>query len=166
MTDAETGAEGAVSLDSSVLGEVTWLMTQSELHRDWPVSSVVQWAVPAIMSKQCRIYRKDGRPVGYVSWAWLSAKTESRFAKDPTSLQPVDWQSGDRLWLIDWIAPWGGTSAIARDLRTNVFPDDVARGMRWKKDSDTLNIYYLHGRNALDRARDHTANPAVILEDA
>lgn len=155
--------DNPATLDSSLLGEVTWLMTQSELHRDWPVSSIVQWVVPAILNNQCRLYRKEGRPVGYISWAWMSAEVETTYATDPSSMQPINWQSGDRLWLMDWIAPWGGTAAIARDLKNNIFPNEVARGMRWKSNRDVMNIYYLHGRNALDKARDHVLTPAVAF---
>ena len=154
----------APALDSSVLGEVTWLMTQSELHRDWPLASVVQWVLPALLNNQYRLYRQNDRPIGYVSWGWLSAEAETGYVQDPSSLQPKDWQSGDRLWLLDWIAPGGGTHAIARDLKSKVFPDHVGRALRWKDGSDTLNIFYLHGQNAIARARDHTQNPTVDLD--
>ena len=152
-----------LTMNSAVLGEVTWLMTQSELHRHWPISSIVQWVIPALMYDQYRLYRKNDKPIGYVSWGKLSAEVESRYALDPSSLQPKDWQSGDRIWLLDWIAPTGGTFEIARDLKTNVFPNDVGRAIRWKKGSDTLNIFYLHGANSIDKSRDHTANPTVDL---
>lgn len=166
MTD-KTGrghdAPGAQVLNSSVLGEVTWLMAQSELHRDWPIASVMQWVLPALMYNQYRLYRRGGKPVGYVSWARLSAEVESLYVRDPSSLQPADWQSGDRIWLIDWLAPDGGTFTIARDLKHNIFPNDVGRALRWKRSSDTLKIFYLHGQNALDKARDWERNPTVEL---
>lgn len=159
-----TSPQKDLSLDSTLLGEITWMMMHSELHKDWPISSIMQWAVPPLLNKQCRVYRQGARPVGYVSWASLSEEAETKFASDPTSLQPVDWTSGKRLWFVDWIAPWGGTWAMTKDLKNNVFPNDVARFMRWKADSDTLNIFYLHGANAVAQARDHEENPAVKFE--
>jgi len=152
------------TLNSAVLGEVTWLMAQSELHKEWPIASVMQWVLPALLYNQYRLYRQGDKPVGYVSWARFSPKVETGYARDPSSLQPKDWQSGDRLWLIDWIAPEGGTFAISKDLKNNIFPDEVGRALRWKRDNDTMNIFYLHGKNALSKARDHESNPAVLLD--
>lgn len=153
-------------LNSSVLGEVAWLMTQSELHRDWPIASLMQWVIPALLNDQYRLYRRENKPIGYVSWGRLSAEVETRYARDPSSLQPIDWTSGERLWILDWIAPFGGTKAISRDLKNKVFPSEVGRALRWKKGSDTMNIFYLHGRNAVSLSRDHGNNPAVKLETA
>lgn len=161
---AGEGARKVISpLNSSVLGEVTWLMTQSDLHRKWPIEAVIQWILPALIYNQYRLYRKGDKPIGYVSWGRFSEEVETGYARSPSSLQPKDWQSGDRLWLLDWIAPKGGTRFIANDLKCNIFPNEVARGLRWKKDSDTMNIFYLHGKNALSLARDHVKNPAVNM---
>jgi cytolysin-activating lysine-acyltransferase len=151
-------------LNSAILGEVTWLMTQSDLHKGWPISSVIQWVVPALLYNQYRLYRNGDKPVGYVSWGRFSAEVETGYVRDPSSLQPKDWQSGERLWILDWIAPQQGTYEIAKDLKNNVFPDQVARALRWKRKSDTMNIFYLHGKNAVALARDHDSNPTVKLE--
>lgn len=148
-------------LNSAVLGEVVWLMTQSELHREFQIGAVIQWVVPALIYEQYRLYRLNDKPVGYVSWGRFSAEVESHYVKDPSSLQPKDWQTGDRIWILDWVAPTGETYSIAKDLKNNVFPNDVGRGLRWKASSDTMNIFYLHGKNAIKKARDWENNPTV-----
>lgn len=101
--------------------------------------------------------------MGFVSWAYLSAEIESRYVKDPSSLDPSEWNSGDRLWFLDWVAPNGGTKAMTKDLRENIFPDDVGRFLRWKENSETMNIFYVHGTNAVELARDYEKNPAVVF---
>lgn len=150
----------------SMLGEIVWLMAHSELHRDWPIASIFQWVVPALMHQQCRLYRRDGRPVAYVAWAYLSKEVEETYVLNPKSLQPKDWKSGDRGWLIDWIAPFGDSAAVMQDLREGIFKDEVGRALRVKPGSDEMQIIYVHGANASEKARDMKLNPPVDLEGA
>ena len=36
-------------------------------------------------------------------------------------------QSGDQLWIVEVIAPFGGGEAMVRDFKTRVFPDKAVR---------------------------------------
>ena len=38
-----------------------------------------------------------------------------------TRLRPQDWKSGDRLWVVEVIAPFGGAEEMVKDLKTKVF---------------------------------------------
>ena len=159
---AEAG-QGSGPSNLEILGEMCWLYSQSNIHRDWPIASIQRWLLPAILTRQMRVYRKNGKPHAFVTWAFLSKEVEEAFVLSTNSLQPKDWQSGERIWFIDWVAPFGGTREMTRDLKHNVFPNDVGRFLRMKEGSDTLNIFYVHGVNAIERARDRTADPAVQL---
>ena len=104
QANANTGS-GAVSgpqadaTNMTMLGEVVWLMAHSKLHKGWPMASIFQWVVPALMHKQCRLYRRDGRPVAYVAWARMSKEVEEAYVLNPRSLNPKDWTSGERGWI-------------------------------------------------------------------
>ncbi|MEK7345846.1 MAG: toxin-activating lysine-acyltransferase [Pseudomonadota bacterium] len=150
----------------SMLGEIVWLMAHSKLHQEWPIASIFQWVMPALMHKQCRLYRRNGRPVAYVAWARMSKEVEEAYVLNPKSLQPRDWTSGDKGWLVDWIAPFGDSAAVMQDLREGIFKDEVGRALRVKPDSDEMQIIYVHGANAAVKAQDETLNPAVDLEGA
>lgn len=154
---------GMKSATSAVLGEMVWLYSMSELHQSWPFGALQQWLVPAIAHKQYRLYHREGRPVGLVTWAWLSKDIETAYVRNTTSLQPKDWQSGDRGWLLDFIAPFGDAKRITQDLRHNVFPNDVGRFLRIRKNDETMRIMYVHGAKALEKARDRGASPTVEL---
>lgn len=158
---ADIDASGPSNLE--ILGEVCWLYSQSHIHRVWPMGSLLQWLLPAILTRQMRIYRKNGKPHAFVSWARLSQDVEEAFVLNTASLQPKDWKSGDRIWFIDWVAPFGGTHEMTRDLKRNVFPNDVGRFLRMKEGSDTLRVFYVHGVNAIDKARDRARDPEVVL---
>jgi cytolysin-activating lysine-acyltransferase len=150
----------------SMLGEIVWLMAHSKLHQEWPIASIFQWVMPALMHKQCRLYRRNGRPVAYVAWARMSKAVEEAYVLNPKSLQPKDWTSGERGWLVDWIAPFGDSASVMQDLREGIFKDEVGRALRVKPGSDEMQIIYLHGANAMDKAQDEQLNPAVDLEGA
>lgn len=161
MSEARTVRNGL-----AMLGEVAWLLAHSTLHRAWPLDSLLQWVAPALALKQCRVYHRDERPVAYVSWARLAKPVEEAYALNPRSLRPADWNSGDRLWVIDLVAPFGDGTAVLRDLRAGLFRNEVVRALRVRPGSDEMRIIYLHGLDAAAKARDTALNPPVDLEGA
>lgn len=149
---------------SAVLGEIVWLYSCSKLHQNWAMGSIHKWILPALKHNQYRIYHRGDKPIGFVSWGWLSETVESNYARQPSSLKPDDWTSGDRGWIFDFVAPFGDARYIVNDLRHNVFPDKVGRMLRVKKGEKTMKIMYIHGAKAVSLASDHTLNPAVSLD--
>ena len=150
---------------SAVLGEMVWLYSMSEMHRTWPISAIHQWVLPAILYRQYRIYHKDSKPVGLVTWGLLSKEVEEAYVRNPRGLNPKDWRSGDRGWLLDFIAPFGDALRIGEELKSTIFADKMGRYLRVKPGSDTMKISYLHGTKRLKDAKDHTLNPTVQLRD-
>lgn len=118
QADEATYAQAPRS-NAETLGHIFTLLAQSKLHRSWRVIEIERYVVPALQHRQYRLfYDKSGKPFGYVSWAWLTKEVEDRYLAGGYMLQPVDWTGGDRPWIIDWIAPRGGTRFIIRDLRS------------------------------------------------
>ena len=35
-----------------------------------------------------------------------------------------DWKSGDKLWVVEVIAPFGAAEELVKDLKTHVFPNE------------------------------------------
>ena len=93
--EQEKGAAQSGSVPSSaVLGEMVWLYSMSEMHRTWPIGSIHQWLLPALMHKQYRIYHKGKKPVGLVTWAHMTAEAETAYVRNARSLQPKDGDGG------------------------------------------------------------------------
>ncbi len=42
-------------------------------------------------------------------------------------LKPQDWKSGDKLWVIDIVAPYGGQDEMLKDLKEKVFSEEEFR---------------------------------------
>jgi cytolysin-activating lysine-acyltransferase len=165
MIDEKTidASKLGASTPSAVLGEMVWLYSKSKLHQTWAIGSIQQWLMPAIYHKQYRLYHKNKRPVGLVTWGWFSADVETAYVRNPRGLQPKDWKSGDRGWMLDFVAPFGDALRIGHDLKHTIFAHDVGRFLRVKEGSDTMNISYIHGAKAIAKAQDWNNNPTVDL---
>lgn len=164
--NTENTTEQPLPTNISMLGEIVWLMAHSKLHQGWPMLSIFQWVIPALMHKQCRLYRRNSRPVAYVAWARMSKEVEEAYVLNPRSLEPQGWTSGNRGWLVDWIAPFGDSALVMQDLREGLFKDEAGRALRVKPGSDEMQIIYIHGTNAAAKAQDPSLNPPVDLEGA
>lgn len=114
---------------AEVLGHVSWLMMRSEAHRHVFVSDFEWLLVPSITLKQFRIYLKEETPFAFATWARLTAEAEARLVAGHRRLSPADWNGGDRLWLVDLIAPFGGVEGILRDLSEKVFPNQAFKAL-------------------------------------
>ena len=140
--------EGDIVPATAMLGEITWLMMHSEIHRYLFVVDLERLIRPALQSQQFKIYRgKAGKPVGYVSWAYLNPIVEKRFQTMPDQLRPTDWKSGEQPWIIEFLAPFGGTKEFVEDLRNNVFPDDTVYSLRPNIDGFGFRRIVWHGVN-------------------
>lgn len=103
------------------LGPVAWLMMASSTTRHTLLSELEWRVMPALVLDQAKLYLREESPVGFVSWARLSDQAAERYRQAPHHLAPSDWTSGDQIWLIDVLTPFGGAQDVLKDLRENVF---------------------------------------------
>lgn len=120
---------GAPQTVAEALGQVVWLLTQSSLHRELKLKDLEWSFMPAIVNEQFRIFRfgplsaLDGvsaeqflaggmsretletLPLGVAIWAKLSEQAERKL-EDGEHLALEDWNSGDRLWLVELVSPF------------------------------------------------------------
>lgn len=120
MSDSrESGLPSAVTI-SHLLGEMTWLLTQSPLHRDLRIGDLEWLAMPALIHRQFYIFRDGDRPVGLALWAKCSpaveAKLERGLLEPGVRLTLEDWTSGDVLWLVDMVAPFATIENRQREI--------------------------------------------------
>jgi len=104
-------------------------MMQSPAHKHMFVTDMEWLAIPAVISKQFRLYRTEKPPWAFVSWAFLDVEAENRFKRGHRRLRPGDWQCGDRPWLIDVICPFGGAERIIKNVREAVFPGKTVKAL-------------------------------------
>jgi cytolysin-activating lysine-acyltransferase len=112
---------------SQALGEIAWLMTQSATHKYLFLADLEWLVMPAMLAGQFRIFRNGEQPMGLALWAFIDAETEARFGPAGGRLRPDEWAKGDRCWLVEVIAPFGGTEAMLEDLAKGVLVGKEAK---------------------------------------
>lgn len=116
-----TDAAPAPKTVAQMLGEITWLMTQSPLHKQLFIGDLEWFAMPAVLLEQFRVFYGPNSPAAFALWAMVSEETEARLEAGAHKLRADEWTGGDRAWLIELVAPFGGQDEILADLSQSVF---------------------------------------------
>lgn len=111
MIDGEESEAGKESVTvSHLLGEMTWLLSQSPIHRHLELADMEWLIMPPLIHKQFYTFRDAEKPVGLALWARCGEKAETKLQKglrDPAGrLTLEEWNSGDAVWLVDLVAPF------------------------------------------------------------
>jgi cytolysin-activating lysine-acyltransferase len=105
---------------SQLLGEITWLLSQSPLHRALQIGDLEWLVMPALIHRQFYIFRDGDKPVGLALWAKCNAaavaKLDRGMIEPENRLTLEEWQSGDAIWLVDLIAPFADASNKHREI--------------------------------------------------
>ena len=115
-----------------LLGSVAVLMSNSAVHRHLFIADLEWLVMPPIRLGQCRLYHDEQKPLAYVSWAFINDAVDARIKAGVPRLQPQEWKSGDKPWIMETVAPFGGFDEIVKDLTATVFggvrPNVVGEG--------------------------------------
>ena len=114
--------------NSEALGEILWLFAHSPMHRRMRMFDLERFVLPALKHDRYRIYKRNGMPVGYVGIARLSQEVEDLWLAGGYVLQPDDWVSGDRLWIMHFVAPFGDARAVRKKVW---FDPELRRRLVW-----------------------------------
>jgi cytolysin-activating lysine-acyltransferase len=105
-------AAAAPKTVAQVLGEITWLMTQSPRHKAIPLGDLEWLVMPAILLRQFRIFYQGDRPVGVALWALADDLVARRIDANDRRLTAVEWKSGGNLRIVELVAPFGGEAEM------------------------------------------------------
>jgi len=101
------------------LGAMVFLTSVSKFHRQRPLAQVFASLEPPLRLGQYRIFRTDGHPRAFVTWAGLDHAAERRFGVDHVPLRKEQWNSGPSLWVVDLAAPFGHIDQVISMLAAN-----------------------------------------------
>lgn len=99
----------------------------------WNIEHITRrLVIPLSLGHLISFYDEIGRLAGFLTLAFLNPVTESHQAT--IGILPADWKSGNRLWVVDLVAPNGGCAqmlrAIVKDINRNII--HAARYFRLK----------------------------------
>jgi cytolysin-activating lysine-acyltransferase len=112
----QSQAEPPPKTVSQVLGEITWLMTQSPRHKTVPLGDLEWLLMPAILLRQFRIFYHGEQPVGVALWALADELVAKRIDGNDKRLTAVEWKSGTNMRIVDIVAPFGGEAEMRGQL--------------------------------------------------
>lgn len=115
-------------------------MSQSPLHKQFFISDLEWFIMTPVLLQQFRTFYATDRPIGVVLWATVSEEVEANLMAGTTKLRPQDWKSGDKLWVVEVIAPFGGAEEMVKDLKANVFPDRQVHYLTVSKDGKQVRV--------------------------
>ena len=118
---------------TSQIGMAISLIFDCANYRQLRVASVGAWLRPPIHLRQiCFFHDNIGYPIGYITWAYLAPDVEERMiANSNFFLHTSEWNEGERLWIIDFVAPRKMVSEIVSYIRRNMFKEfDEVRYVR------------------------------------
>lgn len=121
---------GGEMSEAEAFGAAVWLWMHSPQHRDLPIHALPTVLLPIINCQQYVLVSRGTTPRVFMSWMWLDDIAERRYLSQPAIMvQERDWASGERMWIRDWIAPFGDTLSM-RDLFGRIlFPERCARAL-------------------------------------
>lgn len=134
--------------DAGILGAVVWLWSHSVNHREIPLYSLADTVMPFITRQQYALFSENNQPVAMISWAWFDALAEQRYLTQPYLHRPeTDWLSGDRLWCMDWVAPFGHSKTIYRLLAGFLFSERCMRSQYHRGHQRGQRVLFMAGKN-------------------
>lgn len=85
----------------TAIGYVSHIMSKSKYYGNYSLGDVFALVHEPIVLGQILFYfNQDGEPVGFMSWAMVSADIEKRLIANPDSvLSDNEWNSGDIMWV-------------------------------------------------------------------
>lgn len=99
------------------LGAMFFLASMSPFHRPRTMAQTIASLEPPLRLKQYHIFRSNGYPRAFLTWAGLNPEAEKDFAVDRTHLRPDQWNSGSSKWVIDLVSPFGHIEQVIRQLQ-------------------------------------------------
>lgn len=120
-----------------VFGEIAFLSFYSDLYGEWSARSIAKSFEPPVYLKQFTVYRAKNVPRGIVTWAMLDKKTEKKHILGKGLDEFDEWRSGNQLWIMDIMAPWGHGGEIIENIKSTIQEDSV-KTLRIHKDQKKI----------------------------
>jgi len=140
-----------------------YLAGLTPVHQKRTLAQVLYAFETPLRLGQYHIFRQNGFPRGFVTFAGLSPEAEYKYAVQEKPLHDRDFTSGSSFWIIDLVAPFGQTNQIVDILkseiphprvRTNRLVGDMTRNriVEWTRDQAGDVHMRLYRKNEFERA--------------
>ena len=115
------------------LKKVLDILSLTDNFNNMRLKAVYDLIIPPLELGQYIIYEDKEVPLCWASWALLSDETSKLYAERKYSLKAEDWDSGDNLWLVNIVCPYGGGSTALRRLDAVRRERDLPRVVNFRR---------------------------------
>jgi len=108
--------------DRNTVLDCLYLFNKSDDHRLYTLVEFNHYCLFPILYKKARLFYDNDKPVGFVSWAWLTEKEAQDFISErwmpseEVHKRPDVIDDRYQLWGIDFIAPYGHSTKVMRGM--------------------------------------------------
>ena len=106
-----------------ILGPALWLYARDPVRKYMFMGDLDWMLLPPVVLDQCRLYSKSELPFAFITWAFVNDKVDERLRSKHPKIAPHEWKSGDKVWLIDVVTPFGKLEETVKDLHERMFPE-------------------------------------------
>lgn len=129
MTDNASNATALAALGQAsgslaklpILGPALWLYARDPVKKFMFIGDTNWVLLPPVVLDQCRLYTRGGLPYAFVTWALVDEQVDLRLRSHQPRIAPHEWKCGDRIWIVDAVAPFGQLEESLLELRKTVF---------------------------------------------
>jgi hemolysin-activating ACP:hemolysin acyltransferase len=112
--------------NNKALADGLELFKNSRWHKVYNVDDVYRYLIAPIKYNRIRLYYQEDKPIGLVTWCWLSKEDGQRFLNNDYYITESDYVSdtNEELWGIELLAPYGNARqvfSLIRKEHTNVY---------------------------------------------
>lgn len=135
-----------------IIGNAFELLAYSNLHCEYNVYYIFNYVFVPAKQKNIHVYYNEYQhPVAYFSWGLITSDVQSDLTNDRFIMTSDDWNSGQRLYIHDLVAPWGGGAYIVRDIKYRFFPFVLyGFGIRRKKTAKPrIGVFFTNRTNVI-----------------
>ncbi len=130
-SDPKAGEPAQASQSINPLAAALSLLLASPPHRHLFLADLEWRLLPAIAAGQFRLITKEGRPLAFVTWAFLSDEIRDRLktamsqpggaSSGAGRLKPEEWRSGKHHVIVDFVSPFITDEEEKKRMLASVF---------------------------------------------
>ncbi len=114
------------------LGIFVAICIERDAYQDWTIQGISRLFLPPIRLAQYGVIVDGSNNVGFFTWALLSKEASEYIKKTREDPRPYEWNSGQELWVIDFVCKDGMASEIIHLLRSTSFLEAAVPGISAK----------------------------------
>lgn len=109
----------------------------SPTHSKYNVNDIYIYLQLPIQKNCIKIYYESGKPIGLITWCWLTKENADLFLQDKYHPTPEDYSTvtpkDKELWGMEFIAPYGHTRQMMRAIRYTTEELYGPQNVNWRR---------------------------------